>query len=315
VIGAVFGSTTGLGFHDAPLLLGASLGSLAGATNGVLMTGAILGAEIFLPRTRLGHALERVPFLVTFAMKLLVYGTMIVLVIGVRPGWHLVGAIATNLSSPELTAAISMQINAPRTPSMVRGFSAVGFGVLLLQMGRLVGEQTLRDIVFGRYHRSRTSQQRFRHPAPFIGFDRDRAFYPTILIVIASYDARSREQQPARQRRPIPWATPKGTRWCSKYVWRARPVGPTRGATVAGSEADDPSRLGKQRTALRGRGHARRSEGFDAGGRASRSGLGARSLIEGGAEMRLLFKPLPGGSLERHFALVPRDSPDPPSPP
>jgi hypothetical protein len=282
VIGAVFGSTTGLGFHDAPLLLGASLGSLAGATNGVLMTGAILGAEIFLPRTRLGHALERVPFLVTFAMKLLVYGPMIVLVIGVRPGWHLVGAIATNLSSPELTAAISMQINAPRTPSMVRGFSAVGFGVLL------------RDIVFGRYHRSRTSQQRFRHPAPFIGFDRDRAFYPTILIVIASYDARSREQQPARQRRPIPWATPKGIRWCSKYVWRARPVGPTRGATVAGSEADDPSRLGKQRTALRGRGHARRSEGFDAGGRASRSGL---------------------GSLERHVALVPRDSPDPPSPP
>jgi hypothetical protein len=30
--------------------------------------------------------------------------------------------------------------------------------------------------------------------------------------------------------------------------------------------------------------------------------------------MRLLLKPLPGGSLERHLALVPRDGPDPPSP-
>ncbi len=160
VIGAVFGGTTGFGFRDAPFL-GTSLGGLAGATNGVLLVAAILGAEIFLPRTRLGHALERVPFLVTFAMKLLVYGAVIVLVIGVRPGWHLVGAIAAMLPSPELTAAIAVQIDAPRAPSLVRGFLAVGAGLFLLQMGRLVGEQTLRDIVFGRYHRSRTEERFF----------------------------------------------------------------------------------------------------------------------------------------------------------
>ena len=160
MIGAVFGGTTGFGFSDTPLL-GTSLGALAGATNGVLLVAAILGAEIFLPRTRLGHALERVPFLVTFAMKLLVYGAVIVLVIGVRPGWHLVGAIAAMLPGPELTAAISVQIDAPRAPSLVRAFLAVGAGLFLLQMGRLVGEQTLRDIVFGRYHRSRTEERFF----------------------------------------------------------------------------------------------------------------------------------------------------------
>jgi hypothetical protein len=67
VIGAVVGGANGSGFRDAPLL-GAMLGALGGATNGVILVGAILGAEILLPPTRLGHALERVPFLITFAI-------------------------------------------------------------------------------------------------------------------------------------------------------------------------------------------------------------------------------------------------------
>jgi class 3 adenylate cyclase len=48
------------------------LGALGGATNGLILMGAILGAEILLPPTRFGHALERVPFLVTLTMKVLV---------------------------------------------------------------------------------------------------------------------------------------------------------------------------------------------------------------------------------------------------
>src|ERR1041384_4339712 len=76
VIGAVVGGANASGFRDAPLL-GAMLGALGGAIHGGILIGAILGAEIPLPPTRLGHALERVPFLVTFAMKFLVYGTLV----------------------------------------------------------------------------------------------------------------------------------------------------------------------------------------------------------------------------------------------
>jgi class 3 adenylate cyclase len=37
------------------------LGALGGVTNGVILMGTILGAEILLPPPRLGHALERAP--------------------------------------------------------------------------------------------------------------------------------------------------------------------------------------------------------------------------------------------------------------
>src|SRR5207249_3594397 len=82
---AVLGGANGFGFRDAPLL-GTMLGALGGATNGAILVAAILGTEIFLPPTRLGHALERVPFLVAFAMKFLVYGSLIVLALAARPG-------------------------------------------------------------------------------------------------------------------------------------------------------------------------------------------------------------------------------------
>ena len=159
LIGAVFGGTTGSGFHDAPLL-GAMLGVLAGAINGVTMTGVIFGAEIFLSPTRLGHALERVPFLLTFAMKLLVYGTVITLVVGGGLGWRVV-AVAPMLLGPDLAAAISEHIETPVAPRMARTFFLVGLAIFVLQMSRLVGERTLRDIVFGRYHRSRTEERFF----------------------------------------------------------------------------------------------------------------------------------------------------------
>jgi adenylate cyclase len=156
----MFGASIGSGFRDAPLL-GASLGAVAGAANAVILIGVILGAEIFLLPTRFGHALERAPFLVTVAMKLLVYGSVIVLVVGGRAGWHIGAAVAAMLLSPDLAVAISLQIKAPMAPLMERAFLLVGVGIFLLQMSRLIGERTLRDIVFGRYHRSRTEERFF----------------------------------------------------------------------------------------------------------------------------------------------------------
>jgi adenylate cyclase len=159
LIGAVFGGTTGSGFNDAPRL-GAMLGVVAGVINGVTITGVIFGAEIFLSPTRFGHALERVPFLLTLAMKVLVYGIVITLVVGGGLGWRVV-VIAPMLLSPDLAAAISEHIKNPVAPRMVRTFFLVGLAIFVLQLSRLVGERTLRDIVFGRYHRSRTEERFF----------------------------------------------------------------------------------------------------------------------------------------------------------
>ena len=153
-IGAVLGGVTGFGYRDAPLL-GASLAALAGATTAVLLAGAILGTEIFLPSTRLGHALERAPFLVTFATKLLVYGTVIVLVGGNRLSSHLVGAVTAILPIPELAKVMSAQIAAPWAPRLERAFLLLGFAIFMVQMTRLIGERTLGYIVLGRYHRVR----------------------------------------------------------------------------------------------------------------------------------------------------------------
>lgn len=159
LIGAVFGGTTGSGFHDASPL-GVMLGVVAGAINGLAIAGAIFGAEIYVSPTRFGHALERVPFLVTFAMKVLAYGAVTTLVIGGGLGWRLV-AIAPVPLSPDLAAAISEHIQTPVAPRMVRTFVLVGFAIFILQLSRLVGERTLRDIVLGRYHRARMEERFF----------------------------------------------------------------------------------------------------------------------------------------------------------
>jgi len=158
--GAVLGGATGFGYGVAPLL-GASLGALAGATTGVLLVGAIMGTEIFLPSTRLGHALERAPFLVTFATKLLVYGTVIVLVVGNRLSSHIVGAVTAILPTPELAKVMSAQIAAPSAPRLERGFLLLGFAIFIVQMSRLVGERTLRNVLLGRYHHPRTEERFF----------------------------------------------------------------------------------------------------------------------------------------------------------
>jgi adenylate cyclase len=136
------------------------LGALGGATNGVLLMGAILGAEILLPPTRLGHALERAPLLATFATKFLVYGTLIVFVIGGRPGGRLGHAVAAMLLSPDLAQAMYVQ-RAPRAVLMASTFVLLGTAIFVLQLSRLIGERALRDILFGRYHRSRTEERFF----------------------------------------------------------------------------------------------------------------------------------------------------------
>ena len=142
VIGAVFGATTGAGFRVAPVA-GAMLGALAGAINGVAMAGVIFGSELFFLPTRLGHAIERQPFLLTFAIKVLVYGAVIVLVVAGGLGWRIV-AVAPIPLGADLPTAIAEHLAAPAAPRVARGLVPVGLAIFMLQMSRLVGERTLR---------------------------------------------------------------------------------------------------------------------------------------------------------------------------
>jgi adenylate cyclase len=158
-IGAGIGVALGYGFHDAPLL-GALVGAMNGVTTGVLLLGTILGAEIFLPPTRVGHALDRAPFLVTVAIKLLIYAALIVIVVGGRLGGRLAGAVAAVAIGPELAGAIYAHL-APSALLIATLVLLIANAIFVLEMISLVGERTLRDIVFGRYHRSRTEERFF----------------------------------------------------------------------------------------------------------------------------------------------------------
>jgi adenylate cyclase len=147
-------------FQDAPLL-GAVQGALGGAINAVIVIGAISSAEIFLRPTRLGDALERAPFLVTFAVKLLVYGIVIVLVVRGKPGPRLAAIGAAPLVGPDLAWATYREIQGPTAHAMAMWLFGVGVAIFVLQMGRLIGYRTLGDILFGRYHRPRTEERFF----------------------------------------------------------------------------------------------------------------------------------------------------------
>ncbi len=152
VVGAVVGSVIG----RTPLI-----GALIGALISVMVLGGIVGAEIFLPQTRLGQALERAPFLVTFAVKWLVYQALIVAVIGSGLVPWLVHNVHMLLGGDAAQAILH------QGPSMKTGVLILMITlfvpplILIVQFSRLIGERTLRDILLGRYHRSRVEERFF----------------------------------------------------------------------------------------------------------------------------------------------------------
>ena len=154
MIGAAWGTVAGLAFLGAGGLL---YGALNGAINVILIVAVIGGIEIFLPPTRLGYALERAPFLVTSAVRWLVYSAVILLVIGGRVGRRVA---APALLGPELAQALDQQTSRTLL-SIAFAFVVASAFLVVLQMSRLIGERTLRDVVLGRYHRSRRGERFF----------------------------------------------------------------------------------------------------------------------------------------------------------
>ena len=156
--GAAFGLAAG-GVMLKPPLLGAALGALSAVVDSVAMMTFIGGAEIFLPRTRLGRALGRAPVLAVLAGKLVLYSTVVLAVVGGRLGPH----VAVLALDPETAAGIAAQVEAgfPRGVLAAAAAVIVFLMVLLRQTTLLIGERTARQIMLGRYRQPRTEERFF----------------------------------------------------------------------------------------------------------------------------------------------------------
>lgn len=154
----VFGGVAGIAYFPEQPLRGAAFGALATVLQGIAITLVIVGAEIFLPRTRVGLALERAPFLVTLSIKSIVYSAVMILIVGSKLGrW--VAAYA--LVGPE-AAHLALQPGAlPVAVSISVAFLVMFVAIILVQLTGLIGGSTLRNIALGRYHRSRIEERFF----------------------------------------------------------------------------------------------------------------------------------------------------------
>jgi adenylate cyclase len=146
LIGVAYGGLLGVTFRGTGLI-----GALVGAIDGATITAPIAAAEVFLARTRWGRGVQRAPFLVTFGVKWLVYGTLIGVV---------------NLRSAGVLVLSLMGLAAPLSRSLALlsfAFSfAVAFAFLLVfHVSQMVGPRTLGHIVLGRYHRPRLDERFF----------------------------------------------------------------------------------------------------------------------------------------------------------
>jgi len=142
-----------------PQLFGLVLGALSGAITGAILAVVIGGTEIFLPQTRLGQALDRAPFLVAFTAKWIVYSGVIVLVLGSMLGRRIAAAL---LLGPERAQTLDSHTTAvPATLGIVLSFLVAFTFNLVFDLGGLIGQRVLRDIVLGRYHRPRIEDRFF----------------------------------------------------------------------------------------------------------------------------------------------------------
>lgn len=154
----VFGAVAAISYFPKTPLLGAAFGALAAAFAALAVSAVIAAVEIFVPRTRLGLALDRAPFLVTFLVKLLVYGSVILLAIGAKFNRWLAAYL---IGGPEAARTVLQDGGLPVAVSIMVTLLVTSVMILFIQFSGLVGGRTLRNIVLGRYHRSRTEERFF----------------------------------------------------------------------------------------------------------------------------------------------------------
>jgi adenylate cyclase len=156
--GAAFGGAVGATVLEPPLL-GGALAALSGAIDAMTLTAVIGGTEIFLPRTRIGRALESAPFLATFAFKSLFYCLVILAVVGGRFGTRISGMLIGDQLAQVFRSQI--KVGLPRGLLVSIAVLVVPLLNLLRQASKVIGERTFRDIALGRFHRARTEERFF----------------------------------------------------------------------------------------------------------------------------------------------------------
>ena len=157
-MGGIFGATIGAAMLS-PRLPGAILGGISGAVEFLTLTALISGVENFLPRTRVGSVLDRAPFLAVFGIKAIAYGAVILAVIGGRFGSHVAVLFADQNLAQMMTLQLATKL--PLGLLLPTAFLMTLFFLLIHQLRMLVGANTLRNIVLGRYHRARLEERFF----------------------------------------------------------------------------------------------------------------------------------------------------------
>jgi adenylate cyclase len=145
-IGAGYGGLIGFAGWRAPVT-----GAMIGIVHGSTIAACIGLLEIFVTRTPLGRRLEQAPLAVTVLVKALVYGAVIA---AVQAG-NLGERVISGRPGPPPARGAFFPL------SVVFSFVFTMAFIFVLQIGRVVGERTLRDLVLGRYHRPRLEQRFF----------------------------------------------------------------------------------------------------------------------------------------------------------
>jgi len=156
--GMFFGAAVAVAYFPNHPFQAVAFGVLGAAIPGVLISSVVAGGEIFLPRTRMGRALERASFLLTFSLKTLVYSAAILLIMGSKVGRWVAAYV---VYGPEFAHEAITTAGFPIVASIMVLFMASSSAILSIEFSRLVGPGTLRDIVIGRYHRSRVEERFF----------------------------------------------------------------------------------------------------------------------------------------------------------
>jgi len=158
ILGAGFGIAAGAVMLKPPLA-GALFGLVSGVVDFTVGMAFIGAADIFLPRTRLGRALARLPFLASVLVKSTFYLLVVLAVVGGRFGPYVLGLIG----GPGIASQVTAQIDAafPRGLVVVVAALVTLLLVLLRQAVELVGERTFRMVVRGRYRRPRAEERFF----------------------------------------------------------------------------------------------------------------------------------------------------------
>jgi adenylate cyclase len=154
----VFGALVSSAYFPNDPLRGAAFGVLGGMIGGGMVAAFIAGAEIFLPRTRLGHALERWPFLAVLFVKSFLYGGVVLLLLGSKFNRWIAARLVWGADAAE---QILQQAGFPIVASITVTFFVMAFTILAIQFSTLVGARTLRSIILGRYHRPHIEERFF----------------------------------------------------------------------------------------------------------------------------------------------------------